>query len=72
MACIIIPPPPQYFTVECHIIPTKYLKYQQKIMKEIAGFQCKNAKKNPRALLARIHRLSRCGPVAGSLTVRHL
>ena len=22
MACIIIPPP-QYFTVECHIIPTK-------------------------------------------------
>ena len=31
MACIIIPHPhPQYFKVECHIIPTKYLKYQQK------------------------------------------
>ena len=30
MACTIIPPPPQYFTIECYIIPTKYLKYQQK------------------------------------------
>ena len=48
---------PQYFKVECHIIPTKYLKYQQKTMKEIAGLECRNAK----IFLARIQqRLSRC------------
>ena len=29
MACIITPPP-QYFTIECYSIPTKYMKYQQK------------------------------------------
>ena len=34
-----------------------------KIMKETAGFECRNAK----IFLARIHRLSRCGRLAGSL-----
>ena len=51
------PPPPifhgsmSYHTDKISEVPTK-------IMKEIAGFECRNAP---------IHRLSRCGRVAGSL-----
>ena len=36
-------PPPQYFTVECHIIPDKISEVPTNIMKEIAGFKCRNA-----------------------------
>ena len=44
VACIIIPPPPQYFTVECHYYTDKISEVPTNIIKEIAGFECRNVK----------------------------
>ena len=35
--------PPNISRLNVIIIPTIYLKYQQKIMKEIVGLECRNA-----------------------------
>ena len=40
MACIIIP---QYFKIECHIYTDNISEVSTKIMKEIAGLECRNA-----------------------------
>ena len=67
MACIIIPPPPifhgwmSYYTDKISEVPTI-------IMKEIAGFECRNVKIFlARSARSHTYRLSRCGRLAGSL-----
>ena len=59
--------PPQYFTVECHIIPTNIWSTNKHNERNSKFWMQKMRKFSSLASLARIHRLSWCGCLAGSL-----